>query len=229
MKRIFVIMAFLLGVAILIATPFFINKPGRIVDTILQIFSFPSLMDEITKLRQENGDLKSQLFAARSQYELPSVDENRVFAKVFSLYPFNTKNRMYITAGSYQGIKIGDAVMFSKNVFVGQVTNAFYDKSEVITIFDSKFTLPVKIGSKFVDGLLEGGISPEIGLIDKNKQINPGDEIVATSKDLPFGLLVGSIKSIKEDSSGSFLKAQISLPYALSDISSVSVIKHASR
>ena len=210
----------------ILATPFFISKPGRIVDTFTQIFSLSSITNQLTQLKKENSDLKDQLFAFQSQYSFPS-DQRYESARVFSLYPFNTKNRIYITAGTSQGVSVGQPVMFSKTVLVGQIVGVSSESSEVITIYDSRFSLPVKIGKSGIDGLLTGGVSPSVGLIDKTKQVNVGDEIYSASKDLPYGLIIGTVKSVKEDSTGTFFNAQIDLPYVLSDLIDVYVIKNA--
>jgi rod shape-determining protein MreC len=228
MRKILVVIAYVAGVVLLVATPFFISKPGRFVDVSLRVFSLPSILNELSALKKENSELKGKLFSLESSYLLPA-DGRYLYGKVFSLYPFNIKNRIYIALGSDNGVKSGQPVMFSKTVLLGQIADVSSNTSEVITIFNSNYSLPVKIGKKGIDGLLQGGVAPEIGLIDKTKQIAVGDEVFTAAKDMPYGLLVGSIKSVKEDPSVAFLKAQISLPYALSDITDVYVIKDASR
>ncbi len=226
MKKILIIFAFISVIFLILLTPFFISKPGRIIDTFSRIFSLPSIVDQSIQLKKENDDLKNQLFALKSQYSFP-IDQRYESARVFSLYPFNTKNRIYITAGTSQGISIGEPVMFSKTVLIGQVVSVASDSSEVITIYDPRFSLPVKIGKTGIDGLLTGGVSPSVGLIDKTKQVNPGDNIYSASKDVPYGLVIGLVKSVKEDSTGTFFNAQIDLPYVLSDVADVYIIKNA--
>jgi rod shape-determining protein MreC len=226
MRKILIVAGFGLIFIVVVATPFFISKPGNIVDSVLKIFSLPSLINELTSLRKENSEIKGQLFALESSYQLPS-DNRYLYAKVFSLYPFNVKSRIYINLGFQDGIKIGQTVMFSKTAVVGQISSVSNNSSEVITFYDSKYSLPVKIGKSGIDGLLEGGVVPEIGLIDKTKQIAVGDPIVSASKDIPYGLYIGTVKSVNEDSSGTFFQAEINLPYALSDLSEVYVIKDA--
>jgi cell shape-determining protein MreC len=223
MKKILVIILSLFLVIVL-GSSFFIPKRFRFFDFVYQFFSSPSVFEQLIELKKQNSDLSNQLFALQAGYQFPK-DSRYQQARVYSLYPFNTKNRLYITAGLDKGVDVGDPVMFSKTVFVGQIINVLPDKSEVITIFDPKFSLPVKIGKAGVDGLLEGGVSPEISLIDKTKQINLGDEIYSASKDILYGLIIGNIKSFKEDSTGTFFRAQISLPYTLSDLADVYVIK----
>lgn len=226
MKKILITAAFGIIVIVVIATPFFISKPGKVIDSAVQIFSLPSILDELTNLKKENSELKGQLFAFQGSYQLPA-DSRYAYAKVFSLYPFNVKSRIYINLGSKDGVILGQPVMFSKTALIGQVSAVNVDSSEVITFYDSKYSLPVKIGSKGIDGLLQGGVTPQVGLIDKNKPVAVGDPIVSASKDFSYGLYIGTVKSVTEDSSGTFFKTEIDLPYFLSDLSEVYVLKNA--
>jgi rod shape-determining protein MreC len=223
MKRI-ILIALFAGLIILITSPLFVPKSKKTIDFFYQVFSLPSILDQLSELKKENADLKAKLFSLEANYFFPA-DDYYAYARVFSLYPFNNKSRLYINAGLNQGIKKGNPVMFSKTVLIGQIINTLDDKSEVITLFDHNFSLPVKIGKNGIDGLLLGGVNPAVGLIDKTKQINVGDQIFSASKDLPYGLLIGKVKSIQEDSTGTFWKAQVLLPYSLSDVFDVYVIK----
>lgn len=224
MKKILIVAILVLVLILFVATPFFIAKPQRTLDAVSQIFSLPSILDEVVALKKENSELKGELSALKNSYPLPN-DSGYAYARVFSLYPFNIKNRIYINLGQNDGITVGQPVMFSKTILLGQISAVYGNSSEVITVFDPAYSLPVKIGKKGIDGLFSGGITPEVGLIDKTKQILTGDEIYSASKDLPYGLLIGSVKSVNEDLTGAFLKAQILLPYALSDVIDVYVVR----
>jgi rod shape-determining protein MreC len=223
MKKILTVAIFVLVLILLVATSFFIAKPQRTLEAMVKIFSLPSILDEVVALKKENSELKGKLVSLQSSYPLPQ-DSQYAYARVFSLYPFNIKNRIYINLGKSGGVSTGQPVMFSKAVLLGQVSAVYADSSEAITVFDPTYSLPVKIGKNGIDGLFSGGVAPEVGLIDKTKQISAGDQIYSASKDLPYGLLIGVVKSVGEDSAGAFLKAQISLPYALSDVIDVYVI-----
>ncbi len=224
MKKSAVISVLAIIILLIIATPFFISKPYGFFNSVSKIFSLPSILNEVDNLKKENSDLKGQLSALQNSYSFPS-DSKYAYAKIFSLYPFNIKNRIYINLGKNDGIALGDPVVFSKTTLIGQISAVYDNSSEVITIFDPSYSLPVKIGKNGIDGLLNGGVSPQVGLIDKTKQVSAGDSIYSASKDLPYGLAIGSVKSVGEDSTGAFFNAQIDLSYALSDINDVYVIK----
>ncbi len=99
-----------------------------------------------------------------------------VFAKVFSTYPFNVKNRIFINAGSADGIAEGDAAYFG-NVLVGSVTAIFKNYAEVKTVFDPNWRIPVRIGTGEIDALLQGGSMPLVTLVQNEKEMKSGDEV----------------------------------------------------
>ncbi len=189
-----------------------------------KLLNSDSLIEENILLKKENLDLKAEIYSMRESFVLPAKN-NLLEAKVYSVYPFNTKQRLFISVGELDGVKVNDAVLFSESSFVGKVVSLSNHRSEVITIFDPEFSMPVRIGDKEVDALLNGGVNPYIKLIDKNNKISIGDKVVSSSKNFPYGLILGSISSIKNDSSGAFSQSNISLPYSISDIRNVFVVK----
>ncbi|KKS83101.1 MAG: Cell shape-determining protein MreC [Candidatus Wolfebacteria bacterium GW2011_GWC1_43_10] len=186
-------------------------------------FKVSSLMEENIGLRKANLDLQNRLIQSTdNRYQL--TDSRYLAAKVFSLYPFNVRSRIYLNIGSEDGVAVGNSVMFSETVFVGTISNVWREVGEASTIFDPDFSLPVRIGEKEIDGLLEGGLSPKIALVDRTKTISPGDAIVSASKDMPYGLFLGKVKVVREDISGAFWEALLDLPYTLGDLRDVLVL-----
>jgi rod shape-determining protein MreC len=207
---------------ILIISPLALNKPSGFFDNVSKIFKIGSLVEENTLLKSENQGLRNEI--NRITAKTDNLEGNYILAKVFSLYPFNTKSRLYINIGSDLGANKNEAVLIDGGVIVGKISNVNQKTSEVITLFDPSFSLPVRIGSQEIDGLLEGGLSPKISFVDKTKSINPGDEIFSSSKDFSYGLFVGTIGSVGESSSGAFLEATVDLPYSLTNLRNIWVV-----
>ncbi|MFA7201591.1 MAG: rod shape-determining protein MreC [Candidatus Paceibacterota bacterium] len=218
---ILILICLLVGTSVF-ATSVFVKKPSFLLGSIQGIFSSVSLDDQ-RKLIQENEDLKNQLYAG--QHTIVITPQETLQAKVFSLYPFNTKNRLFIDKGEHDSIHIGSAVLFSLRVFVGQIQEIEKTSGEVITVFDSALRIPVRIGSEEVNGLLQGGVTPRITLIDKAKKVHGGDLIITATKDMPYGLTVGTIREVHEDALGAFLEATIELPYTINDLRTVLVVR----
>lgn len=189
-----------------------------------KLLNSDSLIEENISLKKENLDLKAEIYSMRKSFVLPAKN-NLLETKVYSVYPFNTKQRLFISVGETDGVEVNDAVLFSESSFIGKVINVSNHKSEVMTIFDPDFSMPVRIGSDEIDALLNGGVNPYIKLIDKNNKISIGDKVVSSSKNFPYGLILGSISSIKNDSSGAFSQSNISLPYSIGDVRNVFVVR----
>ena len=172
-------------------------------------------------LRARIAALEQQLLAA--QTHTASTTSASTTAKVFSVYPFNAKNRIFITAGSAQGVSVGDAVVGQGNVFVGRVVTVYRNASEVMTVFDQNFSMSVRVGPGEVDGSLQGGVTPRIvyAYAEKAQNIQTGDTIVSADKAYPYGLVVGTVQSFQEDRSGSFFDSDVQTPYAVKDLRTV--------
>lgn len=180
--------------------------------------------DDVMALRARIAALERQVLDM--QTHASSTASTSITAKVFSVYPFNAKDRIFITAGSAEGVAVGDAVGgLDGNVFIGRVVTVYPHVSEVMTIFDQSFSMSVRVGSGEVDGLLQGGVTPRVvyAYAEKSQGIEPGDAIFNADKAYPYGLLVGSVRSFREDRSGSFFDSDVETPYAIKDLRTVSV------
>ena len=218
-QGILIIVCLVIGTSVF-ASSFFITKPHFLWGDVQALFSSVSL-DQQRELIKQNEDLKNELY--NQQHAIIPNEGQVIDTKVFSLYPFNTKNRLFLDKGLDTGLAVGNAVLFSDRVLIGQITAVTKHTSEAATIFDGGLTIPVRIGSGEVNGLLQGGVSPRITLIDKTKKIQVGDIIVSASKDMPYGLTIGTIRESHEDSLGAFLEATIDTPYTINDLRTVKV------
>ncbi len=181
----------------------------------------PGASDEAMALRARIAALEQQLLDA--QTHTASTTSASTTAKVFSVYPFNAKNRIFIDIGTAQGVLVGDAVVGPGNVFIGRVAAVYANASEVMTIFDQNFSMSVRVGSGEVDGSLQGGVTPRVvyAYADKAQNIQTGDTIINADKAYPYGLVVGTVQSFQEDRSGSFFDSDVQTPYAIKDLRTV--------
>ena len=145
-------------------------------------------------------------------------------AKIFSTYPFNTKSILIINAGSGQGIKESIPVTTGENILTGQIMEVYENYSRVRTVFDPLWQIPVRIGEKEIDGLLQGGPSPRVALIEKDKLIQVGDLVYSASENFPYGLKIGEVEEIKESASGgAFKEAILKMPFNINELREVNV------
>ena len=183
------------------------------------LFTRADIYGELSGLSRENRDLRARVLALSAGIGPDNPGYSSV--KVLLVYPFNNKSRVTVAAGTEAGVKEGAAARVSENIYLGLVTRAGGTWSEVTTVFDENRKLPVKIGETGVAGLLQGGAALTVGLIGKSQRIKPGDVVYTASRDLPFGLVVGEVTSVRESQTDSFLEAEVTAPYDPRDLNDV--------
>ncbi len=203
------------------ASPFFFGKASSIGLFFSNIWNLPSLASK-------NEDLKKQVVDLQHALEEKGIGEiaagTGLSAHVYSMHPFNTKNRLYVAEGSDGGVKKNQPVLVSQSILIGTVQSVSAHRAEILTLFDASFTLPVRIGQQEVDALLQGGISPRLTLIDKSKTVHSGDRIMTASKDMPYGLEIGTVGDVSEDASGAFFETSVQVPYNLNAVRNVRIL-----
>ncbi len=137
-----------------------------------------------------------------------------VLARLYSTYPFNYRNMVAINLGSRSSsIKPGDAVTTDGQTLIGQVVEVNSDYSLVKTIFDSEWSLPVRIGVKAADGLLIGRQDPLVTTIEKSQAVAVGDQIYSAGREFPFGMKIGVVKEIYDSPTIAFIQAKVGFDY----------------
>jgi len=181
--------------------------------------------EEAKKLVLENENLKAEI--AKSDIlrsALPEGTMDYLDAFVYSRYPFNFKNELLVSVGAKDGVARGGAAVFG-GTLVGQVEDVFDNTSAVITVFDSRLKLPVRIGKGATQALLQGGSSPSAILIPREADVAPGDVVYSASPYFPYGLPVGEIGEVKISSDRLFKEATIKFGYDINALSAVLIEK----
>ena len=180
---------------------------------------------EYQALVTENAALKAELkmFSAL-QDEVFHFKPETIHALVYGFNPFDTVNFLAITAGEGAGVAAKMPVLTS-GLFVGEIEKTTRDQSTVRTIFDPTFEMPVKIGAR-AKGLLKGGVQPRITLIAAEEKVASGDPVYAASRDFPLGLPVGILGNITENAGEAWRSASLRVPYELTAVSAVEIIKN---
>lgn len=173
------------------------------------------LKEKINELETENEALRAQISEATFGFT------NDV--KVYSSYPFNSRKNISISHGKDRGFQKGNAVTVKNKMLVGQIIEVLDSSSIVKTIYDPEWKIAVRIGEKETDGLLQGGLYPQIDLIKNGADIKEGDLVFSANPDLPYGLEIGKIKSLRETVGAPFLKAEVELKINLNELRNVSV------
>ncbi len=181
-----------------------------------EIKEFAFLANENQKLSVENS-----YFRKKYVESLNIQSENKELKKLLNFVTYKTEfeyqvayikgnvkgqdsKNIVITAGSDDGLSVGDVVVGSEGV-VGRVMSMTKDRSRIILITDLNSKIPVIIVSEDQrnKGMLVGTNSdrPEIIYLSEENNIKKGDKIF-TSGDgemLPSGLYIGNILSVNDE------------------------------
>lgn len=173
------------------------------------------LEGKIAALEEENENLRLQIF------------NQSIFVKdkvrVYSSYPFNTKKEIVIAGGADRGVNEGDVVTYGGGILVGYVSQVSPRSSIVKTVFDPGLQMPVRVGKSETDALFTGGNELTLSLIPESAQISLNDIVLTASRNLPYGLEVGRIKTIEDVKGTQFKKAVVESSFNLQDLKNVTV------
>lgn len=147
-----------------------------------------------------------------------------LIAKIYSTYPFNSRNLITLNAGNQHGLKEGMPVTADGKLLLGSIQEVLEDLSIARTIFDKDFSLSVRIGEKAINALLAGGQTPRLTLVEKSAEIHSGDIVYSATRGFPYGMKIGEIGQIKIAASGAFKEAELLLPYQITDLREAAII-----
>ena len=200
-----------------------ISWKNKIVRSVNIFLSGNFFDDELNALKSENQALKAQILELNNK--IIPLKSDAVIGQVFSSYPFNNKNLLSINVGENQGIKELMPVTLEGYTLVGQISKVFKNYSLVKTIFSPDWQIPVRIGEKKIPALLVGGPNLKLTMIVNDKPNFENQPIFAASQDLPYGLNIGAVTDVQNNSdTGVFQEANIDLDYDFDNLTELSVL-----
>lgn len=176
----------------------------------------------LTDLRLENQGLWQEVNDLKIKLNLES--QPYLTARVYSRYPFDDNQTLIIDVGSKDGVEVGWPVLAAENYLLGKIIKVKADVSEVRTIFSPDWKNEVKIGQAGIEAVLVGGRQPTLELVPADAGINPGDEVINASPDLPLGLFVGKISEIIPQPAASLKQAKLRIDYDPNKLGKVFII-----
>lgn len=161
------------------------------------------LKQELTTLKNKNQTLNLELKKLQNVVNEEQYDYDFINSKVLMYKKNLLSDSILISKGSAHGVKAGDPIV-RENRLVGKIIDVNYVSSKAILLTNIRSRIPVNVGEKSYRAILvgnpniEGGISLEF--LPKNVKFNNGDKIFTSSIDqiVPAGILVGSVKNIKD-------------------------------
>ena len=132
-------------------------------------------------------------------------------ALVVSYEPNNWYDTIVVNKGSYSGISVGDAVI-SDDGIVGKVSEVGIGYSVISTILNTENAIGVRIIRNDELAIVEGDTELsrnkfcKMSYMDKSGVVNLGDLIETTGAGgvYPEGIIVGTVKEVKAETSGQY-------------------------
>ena len=212
-------------------------------DTVSDFFHAPSIAEENDRLREENAELKRQM------YEFDAIkSENKRMKDFYGIKEENPDYQMMIAdvvgrdasdsfysftidKGEKDGVRMY-APCVTKEGLVGLVTTVGPDYAKVSTILDSTCEVGVEILESHDIGVTEGTASLalegnlKLCYIPRDSKARAGDTVFTTGIGgiFPKGLILGRIKEITPDSQGLTLNAVIEPPIDIRKVTDVMII-----
>lgn len=211
--------------------------------------------------RSENAKLKKEVEQLRQQYATAQTAENEnaslkrllhyesgpsfprsykaVNASVLARGTADVEERVVVSAGSGQGVRVNDPVVTTDGL-VGRVTRVAPGVSVVTLLTDPTSAVAATDLSSNAYGLIQhgpgGGTQLVFDRVSKEKVVNDGDTVVtagtqlATLPDIyPRGILIGRVTSVYQNNVDEFKHVQVQ-PFAdFSSIDSVAILVPLSR
>jgi rod shape-determining protein MreC len=178
-------------------------------------------------IEEENENLKKELnFRKKENYQT-------ILANVIGKKMEGGIEWFIIDRGEKDGVKEG-FVAVKEGIVVGKVMKTSYDFSYLLPLLDERVKLAVlvvspegKIENK-VEGLARGknGLVVELDFVPLDKNIKENDLVFTSGLEyqIPKGLFVGTLKSVKSQSTSLFYQAIIEVPIKLDDVEILSIV-----
>ena len=168
---------------------------------------------ENLRLKLEQGKFRSLL---RENKKLKRVlkfkKENKIDLiplNVMSIEPSQFRRAILVSGGRNDNIKVNMYVLDEDSFLIGKISKVHKDFSEVVSIDDPSFSVPVKIDNSL--GLLKGTLGGELKIfyIENKALINKGDMVWTVSYYSHSNFLVGKVQYINKAPNSFFMNITI--------------------
>ncbi len=212
--------------------------------------------DGLVTARNENKQLKEEVERLRQQYATAQTAQNEnatlkrllryergpsfpkdfraVNASVIARGSPDVQQRVTVSAGSKQGVRVNDPVVTTDGL-VGRVTRVAKGLAQVTLLTDATSAVAASDLRTKAYGLVQHGPSTGaelvFGRVSKDKVVKPGDFVVTAGTQLaslpdiyPRGILIGRVVSVYQNNVDEFKHIQVN-PFAdFSSLDSVAIL-----
>jgi len=181
-------------------------------------------------LLKENAALKEQIKSGNIQFR--NNDFRSAYklaeAKVIGNDNFLDSPLLYLFAGKDNGLRDGLPVVNEQGIMVGRTTQCQAKISEVVLTPNHQSRIGARIAGTDWNGILEGNrdLRAVLEMLPLDSQVKEGDQVVTDNRDpdIPDGILLGTVESVRESDNHLFREAILDLPYDSKKMEKVWVI-----
>ncbi len=196
-----------------------------------------TVIDQNAGLRAENARLQAELIdyrRLRQQLGSPAVADLRAVPAAVVSRPLDTFSSQYVlNKGLAQGLTRDAPVVINGSVLVGFITDISANTSILTTLLSPRTQITVEISNPDAEALPARGLlqsrqytSLIVTTIPRDVTLAVDQTVVTVAKDrnLPYGLVVGSVASIISPENEAYQSARLRLPYDPDLIDAVHVL-----
>lgn len=173
--------------------------------------------------QKENETLREQLKL------LPRTKFDLISAYITKQDPYGTGNWIEINRGTSDGVEADMPVIVSDGILVGKIGDVYPNSSQVLLLTNPQSLInayDVETGAK---GIARGeyGLGIILDMVLDSDSLQVGNNVMTSDigKNIPAGLLVGTVQEIRNSPDKLFQQAIINSPVKISSLQYVFVVK----
>ena len=173
-------------------------------------------------IKKENEDLRKELsLPLRKHFNVRTVT-------VIARDSVERGKWIVIDHGSVDGMKKGMAVVAVPGVIIGIIDEVYVQSARVMLLSHPDSAIPGRIASQNTRGIVKGehALGMKLGMISQADTMSDGDSVVTDDleRNIPSGLLIGTIKSLRPSMDHLFFEASVIAPLRVESLRFVSVL-----
>lgn len=201
------------GVLIILFLSLVIFAGDSVISFLASLRGYSSVMDPVEKISELQTEKNFGRYVGIS-------------ASVYSQYPFNDRNFIFLNRGLEDGIKLKAPVFGLEGELIGGVNNVDRTRAQVETFWSPTWKSAVYVGEKKSKAVLRGGESPILEFLPKNSGVKIGDAVYNASPEFPLYAPIGKVSKILNDDQNPWFGAEIELLVNVDSLREVWVFKN---
>jgi cell shape-determining protein MreC len=147
-------------------------------------------------------------------------------AGVYSKYPFNDRNFIFLNRGAEDEVHLEDPVLGEQGELLGGVREVTRTRAQVETFWSPTWKSAVYVGEKKSKAVLRGGETPILEFLPKDSGVKVGDTIYNASPEFPLYVSIGKVAEVINNDQDPWLGAEVEPFLNLEAVREVWIIKN---